>query len=441
MADDRPVSSAQRRLWVLDRLAPRSAAYVVPLVHRIDGELDVLALEGALTEVVRRHEVLRTVFRPRSRDVRQVVRPSRPVRIPVLDLSGHPDPRAEADRLAAEEARRPFDLGADLMIRPLLLRTAADRHRLCLTLHHIVCDGWSLHVLHDELAFCYGSLRAGTAPRLPPLPLQYADFAEEQAGRLAEPSLRRELDHWREQLAGLPAVSTVAADHPRPAQRSLVGGRVGFAVDASVCGRVDSLARACRTTPFCVFLAVFAAQVRAWTGGDEAVIGTPVTTRERECHHRLIGMFVNTVVLRLTASAETTFLELVHRAHTVGRQAIAHRGLPFERLVEELNPPREPGVNPLFQLLLGYQDGRPPRLDLPGCEITTEFGDTSTTKVDLALKLTRTPGGCTGRLDYDRDLFEASTAARLAARFRSLLAEATAAPRLSVADLGAGTDE
>ncbi|WP_406411662.1 condensation domain-containing protein [Streptomyces sp. NBC_01614] len=432
MTDDRAVSRAQQRLWILDRLGPGSAAYIVPLIHRIDGDLDVALLERSLTEVVRRHEVLRTVYRLRSRALRQVVRPAELVRVPVLDISDHEDPQAEAERLTATEARRPFDLGADSMIRPLLLRLAPDRHRLCLTLHHIACDGWSLHILHSELSACYRSWHAGTVPELPPLREQYADFAEEQAAQLGGPSLQPASDYWRKRLADVPASVTIPPDLPRPSTRSFAGGHVRFAVERSVGTRINALARACRATPFTVFLAAFAALVRLRGGGSEAVIGTPVTNRQRESHQRLIGMFVNTAVLRLEVPEGVTFQELVHRARDESRKAIVHQALPFEMLVEELNPVRDPAFNPLFQLMLGYQEGELPGLVLPGCQTTADYGDTSTAKLDVSLSITHAAGHYSGRLEYSSDLFKAASAHSLAEQFQALLASATADPLQSL---------
>lgn len=435
MTGDRAVSCAQKRLWILDRLHPGSAAYVVPVTHRIDGDLDITVLERSLTEVVRRHEVLRTVYRIRAGRVRQVVRPARPVRIPVVDVLGHEDPRAETERLAAAEARRPFDLGSGPVIRPLLVRFSPGRHRLCLTLHHIACDGWSLRILESELSACYGAWLAGREPELPPLPEQYADFAEWQAAELAGGSLRPALDHWRGRLAGLPASAPFASDRPRPPVRSFAGGHVRFAVDPATGGRIDLLARACRATPYAVFLAALAVLVRVCGGGQEAVIGTPVTHRQSESRQRLIGMFVNTVVQRLSVPDGATFRELVHRARDESRNALVHGDLPFEVLVEELNPVRDPGLNPLFQLMLGYQEEEPAGLALPGCRTHRDFGDTATAKFDLTLSITRAQGRYTGRLEYSGDLFEAATAHRLAGRFHELLAAATADPLRTVGEL------
>ncbi|MFJ3901474.1 condensation domain-containing protein [Streptomyces sp. NPDC090025] len=428
MTGDHPVSCAQKRLWILDRLHPDTPAYTVPVVYRIDGEPDVRAIAEALTELVRRHEVLRTGIRTARGGPRQVVGPPGPVPLPQVDLTGHPDPAAEAERLAAAEARRPLDLSGGVVLRPLLLTTAPNRHLLCLTLHHIACDGWSLAVLESELSACYAALAAGRPPELPPLTEQYADFARWQAERIAGTALDRARDHWSKHLAGLPALAGVPADRPRPAVWSFAGAHVPFTVGPEVVGQVDLLARACGTTPYVVTLAAFAALVREESGAREVVIGAPVALRERESHFALIGMFGNTVVQRLDVPDGASFRDLVLRAREESRRALAHQALPFELLVEELNPPRDPGANPLFQLMFSHQSATAPGLRLEGCRVTREFGDTRTAKVDLALSLTRDGAGCAGRLEYSKDLFEETTARRLAARYPTLLAGAAAEP-------------
>ncbi|MGW1895280.1 condensation domain-containing protein [Streptomyces sp. NPDC002004] len=438
MTDDREVSPAQRSVWVLDRLCAGTAAYTIPLIYRLHGEPDVVALERSLSEVVRRHDVLRTVYRVRSGVLRQLVRPAEPVRIGVVDVSGHEDPLAEAQRLATEEGRRPFDLARHLMIRPLLLRLSPRCHLLCLTLHHIACDGGSLHVLESELSACYRSWCEGVPPELPPLPEQYADFAERQASRLAEPSLCRAVDYWRKRLADVPSPATLPADRPRPAVQGFAGGHVRFRIEPPVAERIGLLARACRATPFAVLLAAFAALIHVRGGAAEAVIGTPVTSRHEESDYRLIGMFANTVVHRVDMSRAPAFRELVHRARDESRNVMAHRDVPFDVLVEELNPVRDPGFNPLFQLMLAYQDAEGSGLILPGCEVDREFGDTATAKVDLSLSISRDEDSYSGRLEYNSELFEAVTARGVAEQFRTLLTIATADSQIGIGALRHG---
>ncbi|MFC9486651.1 condensation domain-containing protein, partial [Streptomyces hydrogenans] len=388
MTGDHPVSYAQKRLWILDQLYPGTPAYTVPFVYRIEGEPDVGALEGALTELVRRHEVLRTGYRMTKGALRQVVRPAQPVPLLRVDLTGQVDAGAEAELLAAE-ARRPFDLASGEVLRPLLLTTEPDRHLLCLTIHHIAFDGWSLTVLENELSLLYAALTTSRAPEPPPLTEQYTDFARWQADQIAGTALDRARDHWTKHLAGVPALASIPSDHPRPAVWSFAGAHVPFTVGPDVFGQVGRLARACGATPYAVLLAAFAALIREEGDAREVVVGAPVALRARESQFALIGMFGNTVVQRLAVPDGTSFRDLVLRARDESRSALAHQALPFELLVDELNPARNAGANPLFQLMFTYQPAAAPGLCLAGCRVARTFGDTRTAKVDLSLSLTQ----------------------------------------------------
>ncbi|MFI0353849.1 MupA/Atu3671 family FMN-dependent luciferase-like monooxygenase [Actinomadura sp. 9N407] len=435
-ARSHPLSYPQQRLWFLDQLDPANAVYIVPLTYRIDGPLDVPAMERALTEVVRRHRALRTVFRPVDGVPRQFVQPAGPVPIRVRDVAGAADPGAEADRLAAEEARAPFDLETDLMVRPLLIRMGDEEHRLCLTLHHIACDGWSLGVLDGELSAAYGAYLAGEEPRLAPLETHYTDFAREQAALLGDGRTPEEmLGYWRDRLAGTPALASLPADHPRPPAQSHAGDHLTFDIDPEVDRQVGELARACGATPYAVLLAAFATLVHAHTGGEEVIVGSPVSGRPREDLERLVGFFANTVVQRVGVSGAPSFRELVIQARDESRAAVAHQDLPFEKLVEELRPGRDPAYNPIFQLMLSYHDGDAPGLTLPGCRVRMEPGDTSTAKFDLTLSITRSADRLSARLEYATDLFTDGTARDLADQFRTVLARAVAEPDLSIGRL------
>ncbi|WP_229074965.1 condensation domain-containing protein [Actinoplanes sp. DH11] len=427
MGGDHPVSYPQKGLWILDRLHPGRSTFAVPLVYRIDGDLDIASLEQSIGEVAGRHEVLRTVYRRDGRTVRQVVRDPEPIRVPVIDVTADRSPEAEAARLAAAEARRPFDLGTGPVLRSLLLRTAARRHWLCLTLHHIACDGWSIHLLNSELSAIYRSRVTGSASPLRVLTEQYSDFAEWEAARQDSPVVRADLEYWCRRLADVPAPATIPPDRPR-GPRTGSGGRVSFTVAKPVADRVSSLAAECRATPFAVLLAAYAILIHARNGAQDVVVGLPVTAREREAHHHLIGMFVNPVAVRLAVTDASCFRDLVCRAREESRAAIAHRSAPFERVVEALSPVRRPGMHPVFQLVLSCQADAPAGLELPGCAVETTFGETSTAKADMTLGLTAGADGYSGRLEYSTDLFEESTARALAAQFQDILAAGTEHP-------------
>ncbi|WP_222719158.1 MupA/Atu3671 family FMN-dependent luciferase-like monooxygenase [Actinokineospora xionganensis] len=425
-----PLSYPQQRLWFLDQLDPGNAVYVVPLVYRIDGPLDIRALEHALTEVVRRHHVLRTTFAAGEDGLpAQTVRPAAPITVPVHDVSASADPTPVAQALCAAQARLPFDLSADPMLRPVLVRLSATEHWFCLTLHHLACDGASLGLLAAELSTLYRGMD------LPELSLQYGDYAERQAARLTGAPLEEMLAYWRERLAGAPALATLPTDHPRPPTQSYQGGHVGFTVAPDTAAATTELARLCGATPYAVLLAAFAVLVHGYTGGDEAIVGSPVAGRTSEAVAPLIGFFTNTVVQRIDLTGDPSFRDLVARARDESRAAIAHQDLPFEKLVEQMHPSRDPAHNPIFQLMFSYHESDDDVLSLPGCEVRMVPGDTATAKFDLTLSLTRRADTLSGRLEYASDLFDRDTAERMAAHFGTALAAAVADPERPIGTL------
>lgn len=430
-----PLSYPQQRLWFLDQLDAANAVYVVPLIYRISGRLELAALEHALTEVTARHQALRTVFRPVDGVPRQFIQPAGPVSIPVQDVSQSADPATAARALAGQEARRPFRLEEDLLIRPLLIRLAPGEQWLCLTLHHIACDGWSLHLLDAELSEFYRSFLAGEPASLPPLPLQYADLAERQVEQLAGQALDTLTRYWRERLDGAPALASLPADYPRPVSQSHAGDHLDFRIDAATTEQVSALARATAATPFAVLLAAFAALVHAHTGTTDVIVGSPVANRPLAGMQPLIGFFANTIVQRIDVSGEPTFTELVTRARDESRAALAHSELPFEKLVEELRPRRDPAHNPLFQLMLSYQEAEPAGLMLPGCQVIMVPGDTSTAKFDLTVSITRSERQLAVRLEYSTALFAEQTARDLAEQFVTVLTAAAASPGTRISRL------
>ncbi|WP_152551942.1 MupA/Atu3671 family FMN-dependent luciferase-like monooxygenase [Actinokineospora spheciospongiae] len=432
-----PLSYAQRRLWFLDQLQPGSAVYNVPLGYDITGPVHVGALERALTEVVRRQEVLRTAFRSTGGTPHQVVLPPEPVTVPVVDLTAPGRSADEVARLADEEAGAPFDLVAGRTIRARLLRLAEQRHRLLITVHHLACDAFSVGVLGEELAVQYRAALTGLPPGEPDLPMQYADFAEWQDSALAGPELDRLLAYWKNRLAGMPT-RHLPTDHPRPPVQSYRGAAHTFELPADAVQRLEELSRAEGVTLFSVLLAAFAVLLRAHVGEDEVVVGTPVSGRERPELAGLIGFFTNTLVLRCDLAAGPTFRQLVQRLWTEVRGALAHQDLPFEKLVEELHPDRDLAQNPLFQVLFSYRyEEEGAGLSLDGCGVRQVLGDTGTARFDLTLSLARTPAGVTGRVEYSTDLFEAATAERIAARYARVVTAAAQDPDRPVDRLAA----
>ncbi|GAA2226342.1 MupA/Atu3671 family FMN-dependent luciferase-like monooxygenase [Streptomyces nogalater] len=430
-----PLSYAQQRLWFLDQLQPGSSVYNVPLGYDITGPLDHGALEQALTEVVRRHEILRTAFRSTGGTPHQVVLPPAPASIPVTDLTAPGRTPDEAPRLADEEAGAPFDLVAGRVIRARLLRLGEQRHRLLLTVHHLACDAASVGTLGRELELHYRAALTGEECREPDPPMQYADFAEWQHSTLAGPELDRLLAYWTDRLAGLPA-QHLPTDHTRPPVQSYRGAALTFELPPASVQRLEELGRSEGVTLYSVLLAAFAVLLRAHAGQDEVVVGTPVSGRERPELARLIGFFTNTLVLRCDLTRGPTFRELVQRLWTEVKGALAHQDLPFEKLVEELHPDRDLAHNPLFQVLFSYRyEDEGTGLRLHGCQVRPVLGDTGAARFDLTLSLTRTPAGVTGRLEYSTDLFEATTAQRIADRYVSVVTAAAQAPDRPVGEL------
>ncbi|HEX2204846.1 MAG TPA: MupA/Atu3671 family FMN-dependent luciferase-like monooxygenase, partial [Longimicrobium sp.] len=429
------LSYPQRRLWFLDQLQPESAVYNVPLGYRIRGALDVDALEAALSELLRRHEGLRSAFRSEGGEARAVVRPAAPLPLPVDDLRGEAEPRARAEEIARAEAQRPFDLASGPLVRARLLRIADEEHKLLLTLHHIVCDGPSVEVLEREVAALYAAFRRGEPSPLPPLPIQYTDFADWQTRTLRGTELDDLLAFWKARLQGVMELSGLPTDHPRPPVQSYRGAHVGFELPRGAVERLERLARREGATPFAALLALFAAFLQRYTGEDEVVVGTPVANRVRPELEGLVGFFANTLVLRAHLADDPPFAELVRRMGAEVRAAVAHQELPFEKLVEELHPDRDLARNPLFQVLFSYREAPPEGLALPGAKVEPVVGDSGTAKFDLTLSLTRSAGALDARLEYGTDLFDRSTATRMAAQLRTLLEGAVDDPQARVSSL------
>ncbi|HVR99644.1 MAG TPA: non-ribosomal peptide synthase/polyketide synthase, partial [Thermoanaerobaculia bacterium] len=427
---DLPLSFAQQRLWVLDQLKPGSAAYNIPLAVRLSGELPPDRLRRIFAGVVRRHESLRTTFAsPEGRPV-QVIGPPR-VDLPVLDLAhlSEREREGEALALAWEEAGRPFDLERGPLLRLALVRLGDRDHLLLVTMHHIVSDGWSMGVLLREIGVLYAD-----SP-LPELPVQYADFAVWQRSWLEGEVLEEQLAYWRRQLAGVPQVLELPTDRPRPAVQTFRGSSLSLRLPAVLSERVRDLCRREGATPFMVLLAAWSALLGRHASQPEVLVGTPIAGRNRREIEGLIGFFVNTQVLRADLSEAPGFGGLVSRVRRAALDAYTHQDLPFDRLVEELVPERDLSRSPLFQVMFTLQNAPGGHLELPGLTLAPVMVESRTTKFDLTLGLQEGAGGFSGGLEYNTDLFDASTAARLGERFRTLLEAAAADLERPVQDL------
>ncbi|MFL5383051.1 MAG: amino acid adenylation domain-containing protein, partial [Longimicrobiaceae bacterium] len=443
-----PLSFAQWRMWLLDRLEPGATAYVLSFAWRLRGPLDASALERAVAAMVRRHETLRTRLEPRDGEPVQVVDPFAGWTLPIVD---HPLPEAEREgayqRLATEEIARPMELEAGPLFRAALVRAAEDDHLFLWSIHHAVSDGWSTGVFDRELTALYEAFAAGREPSLPPLPLQYGDYAARQRERLSGEALRREAEWWRERLAGAPALLELPTDRPRPATRSDRGETIGFELPDDATARVDALARREGASPFMVLLAAFQAVLSRWSGQDDVLVGTPIANRPTPELEGLIGYFANTLVLRGDLSGDPTFRELLARVRETTLGAYDHQELPFEKLVEELNPERSLSHTPLFQVAFVLQnlggasteaDADAPRL---GNAVMEPVGrERATAKFDLTFTLMQHGGRTVGHLEYAADLWERATMERLLGHFGVLLDAALADPETRVSALPLLTD-
>ncbi|HEX3131437.1 MAG TPA: amino acid adenylation domain-containing protein, partial [Thermoanaerobaculia bacterium] len=419
-------SFAQERLWFLDRFGSDRAAYNLATAIHLRGRLDPAALAATLKEIVRRHESLRTTFAvtPDGR-VLQAIGPVR-LDLPVVDLRGMP---GELARLAREAARRPFDLARGPLLRAALTWTGEDEHTLLLTQHHIVSDGWSIGVLLRELSALY------RGASLPELSIQYADFAAWQREWLQGATLERQLGWWRDHLAGAPPVLELPADRPRPPVPSGKGGRFAVGLPTALRDGVQALARHSGATPFMVLLAAFQALLGRLADRDDVPVGTPIAGRGRSETEGLIGFFINTLVLRADLSGNPGFGDLLGRTRKALLGAYDHQDLPFEKLVEELQPERSLAHSPLFQVMFILQNAPLEGLDLPGVTAVPVVPDSGTTKFDLRLSLTETAAGLAGSVLYNLDLFDEATAKRLAGQYERLLAAAVADPEARLSDL------
>ncbi|MFI5527229.1 amino acid adenylation domain-containing protein [Kitasatospora sp. NPDC051853] len=425
-----PLSFAQRRLWILDRLRPDTTEYLMTTALRLEGRLDRAALRTALDGVVARHEVLRTRYPVVAGEPVQVIDAPAPVPLTELDLSAA-EPAAVAERLAAlaTSERRPVDLAEGPVFAATLVRLGAEEHALFLTLHHIAADGRSEELLVDELARHY----AGAAPGQPPV--QYADYAAWQRERLTGDLSERQLAHWRERLAGLTPLD-LPTDRPRPAVQDTAGSQVPLRVPAETGRRLLALAREHGATPFMALLAAQAALLGRWSGQRDVAVGTPVSGRDRAELRSAVGLFLNTLVLRTDLSGAPSFLDLLDRVRTAALDAYTHQDIPFERLVDELAPERDPSRNPLFSTMLLWEEaasGAPGMGDLTVSRLPV--GESSA-KVDLTVGLAeRADGSLAGGVTYASALFDRATAERFAAGFVRLLESVVEAPHLPVEEL------
>ncbi|HVH12624.1 MAG TPA: condensation domain-containing protein, partial [Longimicrobium sp.] len=443
---DLPLSSAQERLWFLDRLEGGSAFYNIPLAIRLSGTLDGAALERALGGIVRRHEVLRTTLREAGGAAVQVIAPFTGFHLPVEDLSGMADGarEAEVERRARESAARPFDLAAGPLFRATLLRISADEHVLLICMHHVVSDGWSLGVLLRDLSALYaaalnGGVLDGADSPLPEPAVQYADYAVWQRDLLRGEVLDRQLGWWKGRLAGAPTLLELPTDRPRPPVQSHRGAREALAISPALTERLTALGRGEGATLYMVLLGAFQVLLAKYSGAEDVVVGSPIAGRTRRETEVLIGFFANTLALRTELGGDPAFREVLRRVRDVTLGAFEHQEVPFEKLVAELQPERSMSHAPIFQVMFTLQDGDESGIDLPGLRLEAVPATQETTRFDLALSLVTGSEGVQGSLEYATDLFDAATIRRMAGHLERVLEQVVDDADRRISDLALAT--
>ncbi|HEY0078606.1 MAG TPA: amino acid adenylation domain-containing protein, partial [Pyrinomonadaceae bacterium] len=433
-----PLSFAQQRLWFIDQLEPGNPVYNTPGAVRLTGALRIEALERTLAELIRRHETLRTAFRATTGgEPVQVIEEAEPFRLHVEDLStiqpGERDGRARA--LALAEAQTPFDLSRGRLVRARLLRFGAQEHTLLVTMHHIISDGWSMGVLVGEVAALYEAYSTGKESPLEGLPIQYADYAVWQREWLQGSVLDEQLAYWREQLANAPAVLELPTDRPRPRVQTFRGASLPVSLPKSLTEALKALSRQTGATLYMTLLAAFQTLLGRYTGQTDILTGTPVANRRRAELEGLIGFFVNTLVMRTDLSGNPSFRELLTRVRQTALGAYAHQDVPFEMLVEELQPERSLSYTPLFQVLFVLQNAPSEALELEGLKASLLDVESGTAKFDLMLSLEETSEGLEGVCEYSTDLFDDRTVSRMLEHLRTLLVGAVESPERRINEL------
>ena len=432
-----PLSFAQQRLWFLSQLEPASIVYHRSLALRITGKLQTQAIEQCLNEIVRRHEVLRTNFQVIDGEPVQVIAPNRNVDLPLIDLSKLPygERESEALRQAIRESQKPFDLARGALLRTCLYRLGGQNHLLLFVTHHMVFDGWSDNVLLGELAILYEAFSKGNPSLLTDLPIQYADFGVWQRNWLQGEVLEGQLAYWRKQLQDIPSVINLPTDRPWPAVQSYRGASQSIEISKELTLALKALSGSHAVTLYMTLLAAFQTLLHRYTGQDNIVVGSPIANRNLQETESLIGFFVNTLVMRSDLSGDPTFRELLRRVREVALGAYAHQDLPFEKLVEELQPKRSFSHSPLFQVMFVLQNAPASLIEFAGLTLRPFTAETETTKFELTLTMSDEAEGLRGSLQYKTDLFNEVTIKKMLGHFQTLVEGIVADPDQHISEL------
>ncbi len=442
-AQTAPVSFAQQRLWFLSRLEPESSAYNIPRPLRINGALDAEILSRTFNMILARHSVLRGSFELVNGEPVQVIAPHLEIELPLIDLQVLPPDEREAEisRLTIADADRAFDLTRAPLLRVSLLKLDQQEHVLLLNMHHIVSDGWSIGILVRELGAIYRAISSGAAVDLPPPPIQYADFARWQRGWLQGDVLEKHLEYWKQQLSGAPAVLDLPAARPRPALQTMRGAHRTALLPRTLSDALSELSRSEGVTLFMTLLAAFQTLLFRLSGQDDLVIGTPIAGRNRAELEGLIGFFVNSLPLRTSLAGDPRFRDVLTRVKETALGAYAHQDLPFEKIVEGLQPSRSLSYPPLFQIMFALQNQPATAFNLAGLDVTHVKREFDTAKFDLTLFVTEHDEGLGCWLEYNTDLFDAATVERLLVQFETLLEGVVNNPEQRVSQLPILKDE
>ncbi|MBW4500872.1 MAG: amino acid adenylation domain-containing protein [Scytonema hyalinum WJT4-NPBG1] len=435
--DFHPLSFGQRQLWFIHQLAPDTPAYNIPIAIKLKGCVNVTALTQSLNEIIRRHEVLRTNFALKEGDPVQVIKQAATLSLSIEDLRelSESDRTKEAQRLATDIATQAFDLSCQLLLRGLLLRLADQEYRLLLTLHHIVSDAWSIGVFIRELAALYEAFDRGKPSPLPELPIQYVDFAYWQRQTLQGERIQSLLAYWKQQLGGKLPVLNLPTDRPRSPLQTFKGGQATLVLPHTLTAALKNLSYQEGVTLFMTLLAAFKTLLYRYTGQTDILVGSPIASRNRAEIEPLIGFFVNVLVLRTDLSEQPSFRELLARVKSTALEAYVHQDLPFDKLVEELQPERDLSHNPLFQVMFVLQNVPIPTPQLSDISLTFTEADNGSAQFDLTLLIEDREQGLVATLEYNTDLFNADTIDRMLGHFQTLLQGIVSDPDTGIADL------
>jgi len=428
-----PLSFAQQRLWFLGQLEGLSSTYNVPLALALDGQLNISAMQKAVDDLARRHESLRTCFAAERGTPVQIVSDTLEIPVALENMPGASDEELQA-RLE-ELAQTPFDLEKDALVRVHVLQSSETRHLLLLVMHHIVSDGWSLGILVRELAALYAGYCEDRTVELPMLPVQYPDFAIWQRGWLAGDELKRQLGYWEHYLSGAPALLQLPTDYPRPAIQTFNGAHINRTLPKELGAQLRELSEAEDATLFMTLLTAFSTLLNNYSGSDDIVVGTPIAGRTRSEIEGLIGFFVNTLAMRINLAGDPAFVDALSRVRRAALDAYAHQELPFEKLVEELQPDRDTSHPPIFQVLFVLQENLSDHIEFHGTEVTPLDFELGSAKFDLSMFMVEFPEGLTASIEYNTDLFAPATIERMLDHFETLLSAIVANPASQVSQL------